>query len=98
LGIIYGLGLLSANTHNNPGIVRFLGTVWAGTERNKAAKIDDYFPSITKKSGDKPAYVFLHPDSPPNQLAGLEKKSRKRRPTHRPESRKPHSPKKMAKK
>lgn len=97
LGIIYGLGLLSADTPHNPGLERFLGTVWAGNEGNKAAIIDDYFPSITKKSAGKPGYAFLHPDSPPHQLAGREKKSPPRRPAHRPKSRKSHSPERMAK-
>lgn len=96
LGIICGLGLLAANPHNNPGIVRFLGTVWAGTERYEAANLSDYFPPITRKSGDRPTYISLHPDFPPHQLAGLEKKSPQRRPTPRPKSRQPHSPKKMA--
>lgn len=98
LGIIYGLGYLAAGTPHNPGIEgRYLGTVWAGTEGNKAAVIDDYVPSITKKSAGKPGYAFLHPDSPPHQLAGPGKKSHPRRPTRRPKSRKSHSPKKMAK-
>jgi hypothetical protein len=96
LGITYGLGLLATDPHNNPGIGRFLGTGWAGTERHEAANLNDYFPPITMKSGDRPAYIFLHPDFPPHHLAGLEKKSPQRRPTHRPKSCQPHSPKKMA--
>jgi len=97
LGIAYGLGVLAADPPNNPGIVRFLGTVWAGTEKHEVADINDYFPPITKKSGERPAYIFLHPDFPPNQLAGLEKTPPKRRPTYRPKSCQTHSPKKMAK-
>jgi hypothetical protein len=96
LGIAYGLGLLAADPRNNPGIGRFLGTGWAGTERYEAANMSDYCLPIIRKSGDRPAYIFLHPDFPPQQLAGLEKKSPQRRPTHRPKSRQPHSPKKMA--
>ena len=97
LGIIYGLGLLSADTPHNPGIERFLGTVWAGTEGNKAALTDDYFPPIARKSAGNPGYAFLHPDSPSHQLAGPGKKSHPRRPAHRPKSRKSHSSKRMAK-
>jgi hypothetical protein len=97
LGTIYGLGLLSADTPHNPGIGRFLGTVWAGTEGNKASIIEVYFPSIGKKSAGNPGYAFLHPDSPTPHLAGPGKKFRHRRPARRPKSRKSHHPKRLAK-
>ena len=98
LGLIYGLGLLSDYTPHNPGTGRFLGTVWAGTEGNQASLLDENFPSIAKKSAGNPGYALLHPDSPPDQLAGPGKKSRQRRPAQRPKSRKSPSSKKMAKK
>jgi hypothetical protein len=97
LGIAYGLGLLAAGPLNNPGIVRFLGTGWAGTERHEAADLNNYFPPITRKSGDRPTYISLHPDFPPHQMAGLEKKPLQRRPTHRPKSRHSPTPKRVAK-
>jgi hypothetical protein len=97
LGIAYGLGLLAADPHHNPGIMRFLDTGWAGTERYEVANLNDYFPPISRKSGDRPAYIFLHPDFPSHQLAGLKKKSSPRRPTHRPKSRHSPTPKKVAK-
>jgi len=97
LGISYGLGLLGATPSHNVKTSKFLGTVWAGTERQSSADLHNYFAPVSTKSGYRPSYLLLHPDFPPQQLTGLEKKSPQRRPARRPKSRQSHIPRKMAK-
>jgi len=97
LGISYGLGLMAAASHNNVGTGKFLGAVWAGTEGQAPADLHNYFAPVSTKSGYRPAYLLLHPDFPPQQLTGLEKKSPRRRPARQPKSRQSHMPPKTAK-